>query len=560
MTASRSCPQCGARYDVEQRYCALDGAVLRGGLAGTDLTGEIVADRYLVKRRLGAGGMGEVYLAEHVRIGRPCALKVLRPELAADADAVGRFYREAANASRVTHRGVAAVYDFGETAEGVVYLAMELVDGESLRAVLERDGALVPARALALVTQIAAALDAAHAHGIVHRDLKPENVLLAREADGGDVAKIVDFGIAKGAGGESQQVTRPGGIVGTPEFMAPEQLAGDPTDHRTDVYALALVAYALLTARNAFDGERAGDTLAHRLTMPPRRLATLRPEIVWPTGVQAALDRALARRPDDRQASAGALAAELSSAFRLSASVVAVLPTSGAVPPTQVYLTPQPQRRPAPRAPRRWTLPPRRAGVLGAGLGALALALGAAQLRPSAAAEPGLGAPQALATASAASPPAIGVSSTDAPMVASPLPAEEPTEAGAVAPTDERPRPDAPPTAEPVDATPAPPAPEAAAEALLARVQSVIDAQLVAPDTAALARALNEVERARPSLDAASPARLRLEVARGVLLGLADRTAEGCAQLAAAGTDPRLPTVLSPAALAEFDLLRASCR
>ena len=549
MSPSRLCPQCGATYDAEQRFCALDGAVLRGAAQGGDLTGEVIAGRYLVRHRLGGGGMGEVYLAEHVRMGRPCALKVMRPELAADADAVGRFHREAANASRVSHRNVAAVHDFGETEAGLIYLAMEYVEGEPLRALLERERALSPSRALAIVAQVADALDAAHALGIVHRDLKPDNVMVARERDGGDLVKVVDFGIAKAGGGDAQQVTRTGRNVGTPEYMAPEQLAGDPADARADVYALGLMACVLLTGQPPFEAETRQDTLVHRLTTPPRRLAALRPEVAWPAAAQAALDRALERRPRDRYARAGELARDLVLAF-----------ASGTVPATRVFVAPVADRprladvaAPAGVAARRgsiaWT----------AIAGVLSLALVVLQLQAPddpAEGEAHAAAPASLATRPAGPPgdAARGeVARADA-AVADGREARATAAGRAVAPSRR------PASAAIVTHAPAADDRDAALDGLVARVQRVIDASLQVRDTLALLDALSEVERARDMLDGGDVRRLRLDVARGTLLGLADRVDAGCAQLRAAGRDPRLSSVLEPTLLAEFHLLHESCR
>ena len=594
MTTSKSCPQCGASYDAEQRFCALDGAALRGRSADGDLAGEVVAGRYLVRRRLGEGGMGEVYLAEHVRMGRPCALKVMRAELAANVDAVARFNREAAHASRVSHRNVAAIYDFGESESGLVYLSMELVEGEPLRALLERAGRLPAARALAVVAQVADALDAAHALGIVHRDLKPDNVMIARERDGTELVKVVDFGIAKASDGETRHVTRTGRIVGTPEYMSPEQLAGDPTDHRADVYALALLAYALLTGDQPFAAETAQDTLVQRLTTAPRRLAELCPEVPWPTAVQAALDRALARKPAERQASAGALARDLVEAYGRAGAAVAgvveaarhatagdhgmarvaaahdartlvdapriVVPlaaasapsaAASAVPPTRVFELGgvRAGRAAAPSSPAaRWV----RGLAVGVAGAAITLALAAAQLRSPRTAAASAALP---AAAMATRPPGDASAATAADAADPEVPSHTPARpAPAAAPV-----PAAAPTAARAAGPPPTVGPDPMAE-LVERVQTVIDASVEAPDTLALLRALREVEHARAALDADDRRRLRLDVARGTLLGLAGRGDEACAQLLAVGADPRLPSVLAPTLLAEVRLLEDSCR
>ena len=295
MSPPKICPSCSREYGLDDRFCPVDGAVLRSTEASSNLVGQIIAERYHVVRKLGEGGMGQVYLAEHVRMGRQSAVKVMSPALTRDPDAISRFNREAANASRISHPNVASIYDFGETPEGLIYLAMEYVEGESLTTLLERQGALHPARAAAIVRQTADALSAAHERGIVHRDLKPDNIMLARSRDGGDAVKVVDFGIAKAVGAESQRVTRTGYVVGTPEYMSPEQLSGDPVDARSDVYSLGLVAFTMLTGTLPFPSETAQESMIMRLTERPRSLAEVMPEVAWPDELQRVIGRALER-------------------------------------------------------------------------------------------------------------------------------------------------------------------------------------------------------------------------------------------------------------------------
>jgi serine/threonine-protein kinase len=295
------CPVCSTEYSDDVRFCPKDGQTLRSSSPGADLVGEVLADRYHVVRKLGEGGMGQVYLAEHVKMGRKSAIKVLSPSMTHDPDAVARFNREAANASRISHPNVCAVYDFGETPEGIIYLAMEFVEGEPLTELLAREGELPVSRAGAIFLQVADALQAAHDLGIVHRDLKPDNIMLSRGRDGTDIVKVVDFGIAKAVGGgDTQKVTKTGLVVGTPEFMSPEQMAGDPVDGRSDLYALALVFFKMLTGELPFAGTTAQDTMVQRLTDEPATLAELRPDLRFPPGLQATLDTALARNPADR--------------------------------------------------------------------------------------------------------------------------------------------------------------------------------------------------------------------------------------------------------------------
>lgn len=315
MTARRICPQCGTEYSEDLRFCPRDGTALRPVGPRADLVGQVIADRYHVTRKLGEGGMGEVYLAEHVKMGRPCALKVIRPALLHEPDALARFTREAGNASRITHPNVAAIYDFGETPDGVVFLAMEYVDGESLQSLLRREGSLPPDRVVAIVRQVAAALADAHALGIVHRDLKPENIVVGRARDGSDLVKVVDFGIAKAVTGDRQQVTRTGFVLGTPDYMSPEQLAGEPLDGRSDQYALALVAFQMLTGKLPFAGRTEHEAMLKRLTAQPQKLAEARPDVLWPPGLQEVFDRALSRRPEDRFPSVTDFAEALARAY-----------------------------------------------------------------------------------------------------------------------------------------------------------------------------------------------------------------------------------------------------
>jgi len=312
------CPVCSTEYADEVRFCPNDGQTLRASSPGTDLVGQVLADRYHVVRKLGEGGMGQVYLAEHVKMGRKSAIKVMSPSMVHDPDAVARFNREAANASRISHPNVCAVYDFGETPDGLIYLAMEFVEGEPLTELLAREGELPVSRAGAIFLQVADALQAAHDLGIVHRDLKPDNVMLSRARDGADVVKVVDFGIAKAVGGrDTQKVTKTGLVVGTPEFMSPEQLAGDPVDGRSDLYALALVLFKMLTGELPFAGTTAQDTMVQRLTDEPATLADVRPDLRFPPGLQGALDTALARNPGDRYQSIAKFANDVAAVLGL---------------------------------------------------------------------------------------------------------------------------------------------------------------------------------------------------------------------------------------------------
>jgi serine/threonine-protein kinase len=277
--------------------------------------GHILADRYLIQKKLGEGGMGQVYLAEHVKMGRRCAIKIMTPGTMNDPDAISRFNREAANASRISHANVCQIYDFGETSDGLIYLAMEFIEGRSLTALLEESPVLSLPRAAALIAQCAEALQAAHDLGIVHRDLKPDNIMVIT-ARGKDTVKVVDFGIAKAMGqeGTAQKVTKTGFVVGTPEYMSPEQLAGDPVDGRSDIYSLALVLYRAVTGKLPFAADTAQETMIKRLTDEPLPLAAARPDLRFPPGLQRVMDRALARSPDSRYRGAAEFGREVTAA------------------------------------------------------------------------------------------------------------------------------------------------------------------------------------------------------------------------------------------------------
>ena len=308
------CPVCSTEYADDVKFCPNDGQTLRSTARATDLVGQVVADRYHVVKKLGEGGMGQVYLAEHVKMGRRSAIKVMNPSMVHDPDAVARFNREASNASRITHPNVCAIYDFGETPDGLIYLAMEFIEGEPLTDLLEREGALPVARATGIFLQTADALQAAHDLGIVHRDLKPDNIMLTPRKGGGETVKVVDFGIAKAVGGDEagQKVTKTGLVVGTPEFMSPEQLSGDPLDGRSDLYSLALVFYRMLSGRLPFEATTVQETMIKRLTDEPTKLAEARPDLSFPAGLQPVLDTAMARTPMERYQTVAKFAADVS--------------------------------------------------------------------------------------------------------------------------------------------------------------------------------------------------------------------------------------------------------
>ena len=360
---AKICPVCETTYPDTSAFCPADGTTLISENVGNDLVGSVVADRYLVERLLGEGGMGRVYLARHVRLPQQAAIKVLHPGMIADPDAVARFNREAANAARIEHDRVARVFDFGETRNGSVYLAMEYVPGRSLHGLVAEAGRLPAARAARITYQVAEGLDAAHRIGIVHRDLKPDNIMVVTD-EGVDRCKVVDFGIAKAAdAGSRTRLTRTGMVVGTPEFMSPEQFLGEELDARSDVYALALVAYNAFTGVLPFVATTPERAMAARMMEAPRPLAVAVPDVPWPLELQAAFDRALERDPAARTATALEFGEAVVAAVeqwtgepvlrgRTPLSTRSITPPSSSTVPTPRSTQPMPiESRLAPQAP-----------------------------------------------------------------------------------------------------------------------------------------------------------------------------------------------------------------
>jgi len=267
---------------------------------------------YQIEQLIGRGGMAVVYRAIDVRLDRPVALKILAPELAADDAFRQRFIRESRAAAAVDHPNVIPVFEAGE-ADGMLFIAMRYVSGQDVRALIERSGRLPAARTVSIVTQVAAALDAAHAHGLVHRDVKPANMLLAAVGDGttADHVYLSDFGLSKHAV-STASLTGTGQFLGTLDYMSPEQVEGRPIDGRTDLYALACAAFEMLTGEPPFRREENLAVLWAQVSMPPPSVRQRRPDL--PAAVDQVMATALAKSPADRQASCMEFAAALRAA------------------------------------------------------------------------------------------------------------------------------------------------------------------------------------------------------------------------------------------------------
>jgi eukaryotic-like serine/threonine-protein kinase len=267
------------------------------------MIGTLAAGRYRVLKLLGEGGMGQVYLAEHIAIEKRVALKVLRPEYASKGEIVTRFQQEAISASRIKHPNVLDVFDFGQLENGCFFLAMEFLEGNDLADELTRRRVLDAGIGIRIAMQICRALAAAHANGVVHRDMKPENVFLQRTVDGEEIVKIVDFGIAQLRAKDTavietkRRLTRTGMIFGTPEYMAPEQASGKHADLRSDIYSVGIIMYEMFTGAVPFTGETFLGVLAKHLSEPTPRMDAIYPEVSISASLQGVIMRALEKDP-----------------------------------------------------------------------------------------------------------------------------------------------------------------------------------------------------------------------------------------------------------------------
>src|SRR4051812_27518510 len=285
---------------------------------------------------LGRGGMGVVYQAQHVHLGRTVALKLLAPELSRSEDFRARFLRESRLAAELDHPGIVAVYDAGE-GNGVLFIAMRFVRGTDLQAMLSQRGPLAVDETLSILNQVATALDAAHASGLVHRDVKPANVMIE-----GQRCYLADFGLTKRASSDSVQLTAAGQFLGTVDYVAPEQIEGRPTDGRADQYALGCVLFECLTGSRPYPRDSQVAIIYAQLREPPPRPCELRPDL--PAAIDMVVARAMAKKPADRFPTAGEMVVAARDALAAPAS-----------PTVPVEVAPPP---PAPTPPGPQTPPP----------------------------------------------------------------------------------------------------------------------------------------------------------------------------------------------------------
>jgi serine/threonine-protein kinase len=305
-------------YEGDARFCPRDGNplvdVAVAGASGTTirkvykppapdrftLSSQRIDNRYEVVKRLGEGGMSYVYEAKDLTRGETVAIKILSPKLSADKSSVQRLRREAGLAMRLEHPHVCRIFRLGETEDGLIYLVMPYLKGELLSDREGKAGQLSVEIGVEWLIQICAGLHHAHLMNIIHRDLKPENVMLVPEANGGDRAVVMDFGLAKEKRADPAiaKLTATGIILGTPEFMSPEQIRGKALDARSDIYALGIVAFEMFTGKLPFAGRTAQEMMIARLRGKPSTVRQFRPD--FPSALEAVLMRSLAAEPEDR--------------------------------------------------------------------------------------------------------------------------------------------------------------------------------------------------------------------------------------------------------------------
>ncbi len=297
------CPTCKSKFPTDINYCPNDATKLvidpEVGPSHS-LIGMILDNRYRIISKLGEGGMGSVYAAEHILLKKNVAIKVLRYDLARKDDVVRRFQNEAIAASRIGHENIIEVTDFGKTPDGSVYFVMEHLNGSALADIIQKSGSIPQRRAIPILLQITKALSVAHSQGIIHRDLKPENIVLIEKPDRKDFVKILDFGISKmlDTSDRAEKLTAMGMIVGTPEYMSPEQAAGMSVDKRTDIYSLGVIMYEMLTGRLPFLADNAIRILMMHQTEKPIKPRDINPEIH--TSFEYIILKCMEKKPEDR--------------------------------------------------------------------------------------------------------------------------------------------------------------------------------------------------------------------------------------------------------------------
>ena len=324
----KSCPLCERKYPDDVSVCEHDGGTLKTAAIGEDpLLGKTIRGKYRVLKKLGAGGMGAVYLAEQLSIGRKVALKVLQREFAMNDEFIKRFRQEARLAASLNHRHVITIHDFDQTDDGNLFIAMEYVEGQNLKSIIQQ-GPLKLARALRFAVQIAEGLSAAHRAGVIHRDIKPENIMILQVLE---EVRLMDFGISRLRDTETlARLTRPGMIMGTPAYMAPEQIEGHEVDEKSDIYAFGVVLYEMLTGETPFKAPTPTALLMKHIKELPVPLRQLRADV--PGGVEHLVMQTLEKQPERRQSAMEEIAIELrriERAFKDEVPQTLIIPAPG---------------------------------------------------------------------------------------------------------------------------------------------------------------------------------------------------------------------------------------
>jgi serine/threonine-protein kinase len=327
----RRCPQCQSECEEQHKFCPACGFPVSKVAQSSDdpLVGRVLPGGYVILDLVGIGGMGRVYRAEQTNLGRTVAVKIIHPHLVGEENAAARFITEARAASRLNHPNSVAVIDFGKTEDGQLYLVMEFLRGKDLARIAYEEGPLTFRRIVSILRQTLAALSEAHHLGIIHRDLKPENIILEQTRTGQDFVKVVDFGLAKiRIDAVQPNITSPGIVCGTPEYMSPEQGRGDPLDARSDLYAVGVIFYQLLTGRLPFEAESPTQVVLMHITEQPQDPRKVVPERSIPSLIADVCLMALAKDPNHRFANADEFGDALSDAI----AQIEASPPKSAVP------------------------------------------------------------------------------------------------------------------------------------------------------------------------------------------------------------------------------------
>jgi serine/threonine-protein kinase len=348
-----TCPQCHTEYPSTVRICTRDGTPLDSGPAEDPHIGQLLDGKYRIDGFISQGGMGSVYRATHVMLGKTVAVKLIRKDLVTSPEIVRRFQREARAASALAHQNIVSVHDLGQTADGTVYIAMEFIAGQSLKDVIETGGPMAPARIVAILQQVASALSRAHRNHIIHRDLKPQNIMLTADPDGRERVTLVDFGIAKTFDDSATQLTMSGFALGTPQYMSPEQASGKPVDGRSDLYSMGIILYEMLIGEVPFTDPSFTAVLIKQMNESPDPPSRRRPDVAVHPALETIALGCMEKDPNARFQTADEFSAALGHAISAdpAAAAAPTLLMNAPATPAAAVLSPTVQVNAAAPAP-----------------------------------------------------------------------------------------------------------------------------------------------------------------------------------------------------------------